>query len=123
MSAASSSCSWATYLETITQAPVQLGINECDRKSARGKHTKFSQPEENIKTNCDSTGGVKRSLTCVLRALASTTADAVVHVVVANLVEQRVYKVGASDYAEPQVIPHHRVIQSDKTLTFGEGSN
>ena len=123
MSAASSSCSWLTYSATMTQPPVRLGINKRDRKSRRGKHTKFNQPEKDVKTNCYGTGDMKLSLTIVLLAWASTTADAVVHIFVANLVEKRIYKEHAGGDAEPQVIPHHRVIQRDKTLTFLDGSN
>ncbi|SRR6266702_4512946 len=107
----------------MRQPPDRLGISERDRKPGRGKHTKFNQPEEDVKTDYNPTAGVKRFLTFVLLALASITVDAVVHVVVANLVEKRVYKVHAGGDAEAQVIPHRRAIQRNKALAFGDGSN
>lgn len=66
---------------------------------------------------------MKLSLTIFLFARASTAADAVIHVFVANLVEKGVYKVRAGGDAEPQVIPHQRVIQRDIALTFLDSSN
>jgi hypothetical protein len=107
----------------MPQIPVRPGINESDHKPGEMKHTKFNQPDEDVKTNDECTSDMKLPLTVVLLALASTTADTVVHIFVANLVEKRVYKEHAGDDAEPQVIPHHRVIQRDKTLTFLDGSN
>ena len=123
MTAAASSCSWLTYSETMAQPPVRLGINESDHKPGEMKRTKFNQPDEDVKTDDECTSDMKLPLTVVLFALASTTADAVVHIFVANLVEKCVYKEHAGGDAEPQVIPHHRVIQRDKTLTFLDGSN
>jgi hypothetical protein len=46
------SCSWATYSRDDDASPCLTRHQQtCDRKSAKGKHTKFSQPEENVKTN------------------------------------------------------------------------
>jgi hypothetical protein len=106
----------------MTQPPVRLGINERDRNPGKGKHTKFKQPEEDVKNNYGCTGGMKLALTFVLLALASATVDAVVDVLLANLVEQRVYEERASGDAEPQVIRHHRAKQRDIALTFLDDS-
>jgi hypothetical protein len=92
-------------------------------KPGKGKHTKFKQPEEDVKNDYGCTGGVKLALTLVLLGLASATADAVVDVLLANFVEKRVYKERAGGDAEPQVIRHHRAKQRDITLMFFDGSN